>query len=90
MALIYIVAGAPWGPIRFGWAEHAGALLDRVGSAPAHVEEIGNKDPEQVIAAACANLPAANPAGLIPASVRKASQAVKEAMWTVSFIWVSG
>ena len=89
MALIYIIAGAPWGPVKLGWANHAGALLDRVRSAPAHVEDIGNRDAEQVIAAACANLPAADPMGLILTSTQKAARAVKEAAWAVSAMVVA-
>ena len=89
MALVYIIAGAPWGPVKLGWADHAGALLDRVGSAPAHVEDIGNRDAEQVIAAACTNLPAVDPMGLIPTNVQKAAQAVKEAVWAVSAMAVA-
>ena len=83
MALVYIIADAPWGPVKFGSTDHSGALIDRMGSAPARVEDIGNNDPEQVIAAARANLPAADPAGLILTSVQRAAQAIKEAVWVV-------
>ena len=83
MALVYIIAGAPWGPVKLGWADHAGALLDRVGSAPAHVEDIGNRSAEQVIAEACRNLPAADPMGLIATSTQKAAKAVRDAVFAV-------
>ena len=58
-------------------------MLDRVRSAPAFVEDIGNRDAERVIAAACANLPAADPTGLIATSTQKAAQAIRDAGFAI-------
>ena len=80
MSLAYIVAAAPWGPVRFEVADSLADLASRISAAPAHVERIDGKDARQVVEMAARTLGPADGGGWIAAKVDAAIKALRSAV----------
>ncbi|MDX7953665.1 hypothetical protein P7D22_21095 [Lichenihabitans sp. Uapishka_5] len=80
MALVYIVANAPWGPVRLKTAGSMAELLKHATMAPAYVEDVGDRDPAAVVEAAWSLLPQADASGWIAERLDKASGIVAQAV----------
>lgn len=72
MTLVYILAPAPWGPIKIETAASMGDMLRRVTTQPAHVEPCDEINAGQVAEEVRKLLPAADGQGWIPTSVAAA------------------
>lgn len=82
--LIYMIAQAPWGPIKIETAASVGDMLRRITTQPAHVEPCDDVDAGQVADAACKLLPAADETGWTSASVAAATGRLVKAKRAVS------
>jgi hypothetical protein len=82
--VVFIVASAPWGPVRIEHAASSADMLSQITTAPAHVEDCGTLDAGQVAAATRGLLPTPDPAGWLVMWVEAARKAVQDARGLVS------
>jgi putative transcriptional regulator len=82
--VVFIVASAPWGPVRIEHAASSSDMLTRVTAPPAHVEDCGPLEAGQVAAATRGLLPTPDPAGWIAVRVETARKAAQDARRGVS------
>ena len=84
MSLVYVESQAAWGPVRIWTAADAGAMVRQATAPPAHIEDVGELDPERVAAAARVLLKPAGFYGWIDEHVKTAVAAVSKARDQVS------